>query len=363
MRSGNSPEKRSALWVHTDDREIYGVNKGIDAISILYNLVMREGYVSGLTQRIGKSISQVVNFEEDDGYVSYVTLLNSLHGSGSLEQMNQSFYDKIFYLAKNISWTQEDGYHMDIPHNSFVRLNDKIPAVELPTVNELRSGNEKWVLFSGVAAIQLQTSDGYFVPLLKRDSWAPTDPNKYTLPAGRVDKSPWKVAYEELLEELVIFGKIDGKLVQIIPELLGISREKIYTLASIARDKYVKSLINHWSDLIDILPYLQAEFSYAPLVISSKGTDIVTRFIDEKGNSESITEWGFFPLHDKSVNTYEMIRWFTMDLISFHNIEVGDGDGFWRDAALFTLEDLSALTDADMTSSLNHIMKQNLFLR
>lgn len=363
MQSGGSSEKRSALWIKTDAQEIYGVNKGIDAISQLYDLSMKGGYVYWLTQRISKGISQVVNLEIDDRYTSYVALLDSLHGSSSLEQKNQPFYDKIFYLAKDISWAQEDGYNIDIPHNSFVRLNDKIPVTELPTVNELRSGKEKWVLFSGVAAIQLQTSDGIRIPLLRRDKWAPTDPNKYTLPAGRADKSPWKVAYEELIEELVIFGKIDGKLVQIIPELPDVSREKIYILASVARDTYVKSLINRWSDLIDILPYIQADFSYVPLSVSSGGTEIVTRFIDENGNSESVTESGFFPLHDIWVNTYEMIRGFTMNLRNFSDIEVGDGDGFWRDATLFTIQDLSALTDIDITSSVKHVIEKKLFLR
>lgn len=294
MKSGNSLGKISAIGMHTDAQELYGVNKGIDAISQLYDLSMKGSYISWLNQRIEENVSQVVNLETYDHYVSYARLLDSLHGKSSLEQKNQPFYDKIFYLAQSISWTQEDGYNIDIPHHSFVRLNDKIPAAGLPTVNDLRTGKEKWVLFSGVAAVEIKTSEGIRIPLLRRDQWAPTDPNKYTLPAGRADKLPWQVAYEELIEELVIFGNRDVKMVQIIPELPWVSIEKIHILAAIARDSYIKSLINRWADLIDILPYLQADFSYVPLTISSGGTNIVTNFINENGSRESITEWGFF---------------------------------------------------------------------
>lgn len=68
-------------------------------------------------------------------------------------------------------------------------------------------------------------------------------------------------------------------------------------------------------------------------------------------------------MNDTWVNTYEMIRGFRLDLTDFSDIKVGDGDGFWRDTALFTLEDISLLTDVDMVSSLKHVIQQKLFTR
>lgn len=69
----------------------------------------------------------------------------------------------------------------------------------------MRKKERLGTLFSGVAAIELKTKKGKRIPLLQRDSGAPVDAGKYTLPAGRADKIINNVTNEELLEEMVFF--------------------------------------------------------------------------------------------------------------------------------------------------------------
>lgn len=96
-----------------------------------------------------------------------------------------------------------------------------------------------------MGALQIETNDGIRIPLLQRDSGAPTDAGKYTLPAGRADKSPGLTAYEEILEEMVLFGRKNGKMILIVPFLedASISKEKAKLLVSVSSAKFIKKLL------------------------------------------------------------------------------------------------------------------------
>jgi hypothetical protein len=67
------------------------------------------------------------------------------------------------------------------------------------------------------------------------------------------------------------------------------------------------------------------------------------RTIFETGANEvfppqCIEEGGIHPYNDEAVNTFEFIRSFSLDLSVYEGIEIRDGDGFGREAGLFSRE-------------------------
>ena len=166
---------------------------------------------------------------QGDELVAYAQLLSLTRKwpTESLIQEQNPLYDKVFYKAKSIK-RNNDGTYVIVTEDAFVRLNDKIPAWDIPTVGELRNKTKEGILFSWVGALSIITRDGVRIPLLRRDAGAPTDAGKYTLPAGRADKSPGLTAYEECLEEMVILARKNGQLEIVVPfvEGLGITESK-----------------------------------------------------------------------------------------------------------------------------------------
>ena len=183
------------------------------------------------------------------------------------------------------------------------------------------------------------------IPLLKRDSWAPSDAGKYTLPAGRADKSPGLTAHEEILEEIVIFGKKDGKMHLIVPYMAdgGISEEKAKTLVNIARAKYLSKLVEKWGSQDNtIQEMLSAEVMIIPMNLWKWWESIKTIFEWTSWQKpHEVIETGISPIHDVPNNTYEMVRSFSLDLSGFTDLVLWDGDGFGRDTAFFTLDQIS----------------------
>ncbi len=250
--------------------------------------------------------------------------------------------------------------------NSMVRLNDTITARWLPTVAELRNSTKPGILFSWVGALQIETNDGIRIPLLQRDSGAPTDAGKYTLAAGRADKSPGLTAYEEILEEMVLFGRKNGKMILIVPFLedASISKEKAKLLVSVSSAKFINKLLettHSWQR--DIIELMSAELVIVPLFVSKKWESVQTVFHDIHGKpAHSVIEKGIFPIHDTAVNTYEMVRWFSLDLTWFSNLVIGDGDWFGRNTHLFSSTEIQKLDlEKDAVASLRIAIELGVF--
>ena len=307
--------------------------------------------------------------ERSESYIAYMTLPHLQRaslGNVNLTQEASELYDKVFYLASDISRWDDGMMTVTVPLGSMVRLNDKISVDGLATVNELRQSKNPGILFSGVGAISIQTAEWLRIPLLKRDNWAPSDAGKYTLPAGRADKSPGLTAYEELLEEIVMFGKKDGQMHLIVPYMVdgGISAEKAKALVNIAMAKYLSKLIEKWgSQNNTIQEMLSAETMVVPMNLWTWWESIKTVFQWTSWQMpHEVIESGIFPIHDAPNNTYEMVRSFSLDLSGFSDLHVWDGDGFGRDAAFFTLGEIRSMDlDTEVVSSLKWAIEQGIF--
>ena len=337
----------------------------IDAISPGLQKILS----SGVQSTIGADVVKLLELEQSEDYIAYNQLLNLIRGGNndSLAQEIWPLYDKIFYIANRI-----DTAHWDSPMTvyigpqSFVRLNEKVKVDWIPTVADLRNGISDSVLFSGIGALQIQTKEWPRIPLLQRDAGAPTDAGKYTLPAGRADKTPGLTAYEEILEELVLFGKKNNKLHLIVPYIQGgwISEQKALQLVSIARGKYINALLKTGNTTLkNMADLLSANSILVPLSVSQKWEDIQTVFQDDNKNiSYKSLENGFFPIHDKAVNTYEMVRWFSLNLEDFDGIISWDGDWFWRNSQLFSLSEIQKMNlSEDVVTSLKWAIELGIF--
>jgi len=75
------------------------------------------------------------------------------------------------------------------------------------------------LLSSGTILLFGKEVESAFVPLLKRDLGAPSDASRLTMTAGRLDSLLNAGNYSELFEEMVVFGKSDGKDVIFIPKI------------------------------------------------------------------------------------------------------------------------------------------------
>lgn len=299
-----------------------------------------------LTLRDG--VSAIIKSEAEwDELVAYAHLLSLTRKwpTESLIQEQNPLYDQVFYMAKSIE-RNPDGTYVIVTEDAFVRLNDKIPAWDIPTVGELRNKTKEGILFSWVGALSIITRDGVRIPLLRRDAGAPTDAGKYTLPAGRADKSPGLTAYEECLEEIVIFARKNGELTVIVPYLENawVNESKAKLLVQLARTRYLQKLVQS-SEAISLSAL--EEIINAPLTPVTvrlwNGGNVKTIFdtgYDEKYNPQGIEESGIHAFHDTAVNTFEFIRSLSLDLTPYDDIHVVDGDGFGRESGLFTLEEL-----------------------
>lgn len=309
------------------------------------------------------------SIEQSESYIAYMTLLHLQRASPnnvSLTQEVNQLYDKVFYLASRILRWDDGTMAVTVPLGSMVRLNDKVPVDGLSTVNELRQSNKPGILFSGVGAISIQTAEWLRIPLLKRDSWAPSDAGKYTLPAGRADKSPGLTAYEEILEEIVIFGKKDGKMHLIVPYMAdgGISEEKAKTLVNIARAKYLSKLVEKWGSQDNIIQeMLSAEAMIVPMNLWKWWESIKTIFEWTSWQKpHEVIETGIFPIHDVPNNTYEMVRSLSLNLSGFRDLHLWDGDGFGRDTAFFTLDQIQNMDlDMDVVAALKWAIEKGIF--
>ncbi len=337
----------------------------IDAISPSLQKILS----SGVQYTIGADVTKLLELEQSENYIAYNQLLSLLRGgnNNSLSQETWPLYDKIFYVADSIQSAQWDmPMTIHIGSQPFVRLNEKVKVNWIPTVADLRDRISDGILFSGVGALHIQTKEWLRIPLLQRDSGAPTDAGKYTLPAGRADKTPGLTAYEEILEELVLFGKKNDELYLIVPYISGgwISKEKASQLVSIAQGKYINALLKSGNmSLRNATQLISANPIFVPLSISQKWENIKTVFRDEQWNmSHESLENGFFPFHDKTVNTYEMIRWFHLNLKDFDEIIAWDGDWFWRNSQLFSLSEIKEMNlSADVVTSLKWAIELGVF--
>lgn len=313
-----------------------------------------------LLERLAHTMREITEIEKEDRYVAYVNFLNNFLDGNSqlLVTENNPLYDKIFYAAREIREDTDKSISIVLWADRFVRLSDKIPAQNLPTVWAVRNKIENGILFSGVGALEIYTDQGKKIPLILRDAWAPVEPNKYTLPAWRADKLPGITAYEEILEEILLMGMKDGKRVIFVPYIQDgdIYPEKAKNLVLMARNKYILSQIQKWADQNDLLEIYNAELILIPMTVKSWWVSIKTSFGDVSlGPLKIFKEDGFYPLHDEIVNTWEMIRAFSINLLGFTDITVGDGDGFGRDTKLYSLEEMQNLKPDECVSSLNHV--------
>lgn len=330
---------------------------------------IRKLLLTWIASDVYEKASKLIDMEKQDEWVAYVQLLNILSqspDSSSLAQEVSTLYDKIFYVADSIESDEQGNLVVRVWSNGFVRLNDKIQLPGLPMVNELRSRSKEGVLFSWVGAIQIDTKNWIRIPLLQRDAGAPSDAGKYTLPAGRADKSPWLTAYEEVLEEIVLFAEKEWRTYQVVPFIQDgwISEEKAKQLASIARGHYINSILK-WSidmSLEKLSELISADYTVIPLHVTSGWNRVKTIFsgaLNREGNE--IIEDGFFPVHDEKFNTYEMVRWFRLDLRDFNNVTCWDGDGFGRNAQLVNSADFDKIGIENMVTSLQAAIKLGVF--
>lgn len=312
-----------------------------------------------LQRILSEGISTLISNEtEGEELVAYAQLLSlTRNGStASLIQEQNPLYDKVFYQAKSIK-KNSDGTYVVVTDDAFVRLNDTVNAPHIPTVAELRNKTREGILFSWVAALTIKTREGARIPLLKRDALAPTDPGKYTLPAGRADKSPGLTAYEECLEEIIILGRKNGKLEIIIPYLegAGVTESKAKLLVGLARARYLTRALK-WGEKMS--KWIFHEILNAPFVIQKaqlgKGETVKTIFetgMNEVFPPQCIEEAGILPYHDEKVNTFEFIRSICVDLREYDTIEICDGDWFWREAGMFHPDQVNELIHQSKTVS------------
>ena len=302
--------------------------------------------LESLRETTAKWVRKLVEEESrGDELVAYAQLLSLTRKwpTESLIQEQNPLYDKVFYKAKSIE-RNPDGTYVIVTEDAFVRLNDKIPAWDIPTVGELRNKTKEGILFSWVGALSISTRDGVRIPLLRRDAGAPTDAGKYTLPAGRADKSPGLTAYEECLEEMVILARKNGQLEIVVPfvEGLGITESKAKLLVQLARWRYLTKVLQSGGKITE---WAFLEILKAPIVLQNahigKGESVKTIFetwANDVFPPQCIEESGIVPYHDEAVNTFEFIRSISLDLGEYESVEIRDGDGFGREAGLFTRE-------------------------
>lgn len=322
----------ASLGIIANKQEIWGVNDSLEYLKEVAREVNMGRKIKIVQEKIGKAI------------------LNDpmeMHLNEMIRE-NPNLQDKIFLIADEITQQSDGSIVLRIKSDSIVRLNDKIPWDDYPTVPELRKKERLGTLFSGVAAIELKTKKGKKIPVLQRDAGAPVDAGKYTLPAGRADKIINNVTNEELLEEMVFFWYKDGKIYQIVPVVeTEISIEHAKKLAKVAQTKYLQTLLKNWWDFEEIKRLFTAEMICVPIFIKNNGVNIISHY--EKQQYESS---GFFPFYDKDVNTWEMIRGFEMDVSDFDDVFIGDGDGFGRKTKMLSVEEVEWLSDDEKVASL-----------
>lgn len=339
----------------------------MEAQESLSSPITKDNIADWLQKDILRRTEYLFNIEQEEGDVAYMQLFQLLACSvdvNSLIQESSQLHDKVFYVADSLESDNKGNLTVTVWPNGFVRLNDKIPVNGLPTINELRKSEKPGILFSGVAAVSIETRNGKYIPLLKRDAGAPSDAGKFTLPAGRADTSPWLTAYKELVEELVIFwktGDIDTPLVQIVPFLKngGTSEEKAKQLALIGRSRYIQSILKSGSSnilLTQVQSLISAPVILEELTVLDGGVNVTTIFPGKEDTP--VIEGGFVPVMDKWVNTMEFVRIFWLDLSKYEDINVGDGDGFGRETALFSPDDVRSLGTGNMVVSLAGVMEQ-----
>lgn len=339
---------RSLLWIIGTKDEIYGVNQWLQYMLSLYES-LDGAELKKLLQTIrSRVVRDILDIEDGEAFGIQNQLLNQ-----ESEIERGPLYDKVFFIAETIEEDPNNWVNIQIESNRFVRLSDEIPEKWFPTIRELRGKESSWVLFSWVAAITIMTHEGARIPLIKRDTWAPTDAGKLTLPAGRGDKIPGRVALEELIEELVMFGIKDGQRVQIVPYVTGeITKQKAKKLGEVAKSKYISSLIKRGENMDTIFGYMDLPVVLSPLGIPEWWKKVTTH-IGEKTFTE---EW-IYPFHDASVNTWEMIRNFVLDLRDCSDLIFGDGDGLWRNVETFSPEEIVNMDSEKLVTSLQNAIK------
>ncbi|GAB0174251.1 MAG: hypothetical protein HHAS10_01300 [Candidatus Altimarinota bacterium] len=315
----------------------------VDETGVVQPTQTQEGVLEKLQAQLKDGVTQVIEGESTgEELVAYAHLLSLTRegANASLLQESHPLYDKVFYKASSIE-QNPDGTYVVITEDSFVRLNDKVDAPKIATVGELRNKSKEGILFSGVAALSIETKDGKRIPLLRRDAGAPTDAGKYTLPAGRADKSPGLTAYEESLEEIVLIGRKNGKPEIIVPYLEGggIPIVKAILLVQLARTRYLSKRIKSEGNvgLKEVLEILEAPLTIKTLTLGP-GKNVKTVFatgLTKIFLPQGIEEGGIHTFHDEGVNTFEFIRSFSLDLTEYDTLSVADGDGFGREAGLY----------------------------
>ena len=308
----------------------------------------------GVMSELWTRVNMLIESESREKVAAYIHFMSQMQNRESPLQELNSFYDTIFFIADSIEQNTEGDWTIQINTSSlgggFVRLNKNIPA-EIPTIPALRNKETSGILFSWVGMLSILTKSWERVyPLIHRDENAPSDPGKFTLPAGRCDKTPWATVYEEIIEELVLFWKKDGKIYMIIPDIDNevLSRTKVIQLAEIARYKYLNSLIQ--KNGVNSLDWKQwiigAPLYFAPVQELWWWKKIRTVFHHDWVFQKETEESGFYPVHDEKNNTYEMVKRLDMDVTEFDEIYPGDGDGFGRDVFLCNRWDVESFVDA-----------------
>ena len=123
-------------------------------------------------------------------------------------------YDKVYIQAAGVSHDNNNWVVQIDSSSPTVVLNDKLKdelkLSNSPTVNEIRDGNGKRILVSGGSWVWIEDSQGNLVlPLLRRDSGAPTDANCLTGPAGRCGEKLSQTTVDETNQEFM-FLQADG---------------------------------------------------------------------------------------------------------------------------------------------------------
>ncbi|MDG5777956.1 NUDIX hydrolase [Haloarculaceae archaeon H-GB2-1] len=116
--------------------------------------------------------------------------------------------DELFFYAKRVV-ADDEGWRIDVdPAHCLTGYADEVdvayPLRELG-VDERRIANGRTVYEGRIpfSAGVVLLVEGTFV-MLYRDADAPSDPCKWTSPAGRCDHDPTQTAYRELYEELLV---------------------------------------------------------------------------------------------------------------------------------------------------------------
>jgi len=239
--------------------------------------------------------------------------------------IDKSFDDKVFFYAKKITFSQSNGWTIIVqPDACMVSMHES--KLALDTVATLRSSPlavssssagsvfKGKILFSAGAMLFLGTD----VVMMKRDEAAPTDPKKWTSPAGRSDREPLLTALKEFHEEVILFDTLSNRPVYV----------------DIANNPYAKIVENIYYETLKRKGY-EADVSDWIRLVAYQTTPNIKNiypvkllFGEEHVDSSLNGTIKYFSFMDVSNSTLELLLPLTInnDQLSKVNISLCDGE-------------------------------------